>query len=432
MIGLSTQKAPSISVVLPHYIYGAVAFFVLTLLILLSSQSFIGHYFQPHLLTMTHIAALGWGTMIIFGALYQLLPVVLEVGLYSEKLAKITFWLFGSGIILLAYFFWNFSVGLSLQIAASVVFIAILLFVINIVQTVRKAVKWTIETDFITTAVMWLLLTAVFGILMSFNFAYPIFKESHLLYLKIHAHLGIIGWFLLLIIGVSSKLIPMFLLVDTTNQKKLHIAYYLINIGLIAFGVDLYFFQGTILIPLFAVIIVAGILFFISYMHEVFKNRSRKNLDIGLKHSLIAVIAILLPLLLGTVIGFNLHMKESILFPIYLVYGISIFLGFITTLILGQTFKTLPFIVWLYIFKKATGKIKVPLPKDLYSEKIAHWQLMIYLIGMLVLIAGVLSSTVLLIRLGSVLLLLTAILYNLNVFKILHYSLKANSVIQKP
>lgn len=431
MLGLSTQKAPSISVVLPHYIYGAVAFFVLTLLILLSSQSFIGHYFQPHLLTMTHIAALGWGTMIIFGALYQLLPVVLEVGLYSEKLARITFWLFGSGIILLAYSFWNFSVGFSLQIASGMVFTAILLFVINIVQTVRKAVKWTIEADFITTSVMWLLLTAVFGILMAFNFAYPIFKDSHLLELKIHAHLGIIGWFLLLIIGVSSKLFPMFLLVNTTNQKKLNIAYYLINIGLIAFGVDLYFFQGTVLIPLFAVIIIAGILFFISHMRKVYENRPRKNLDIGLKHSLIAVISMLLPLLLGAVICFNLQVKESILFQIYLVYGISVFLGFITTLILGQTFKTLPFIVWLYIFKKAAGKIKVPLPKDLYSEKIAHWQLLVYLTAMFVLIAGILSGTLLLIRIGSIFLLLTAVLYNINVFKILNYALKTNFTIKK-
>ena len=89
---LATQKAPPANIVLPHYAFAAVAFLVLFILLFFSADSFIGHYFNPKLLTITHIAALGWGTMIIFGSLYQLLPVILNSSLFSNLLAQITFY----------------------------------------------------------------------------------------------------------------------------------------------------------------------------------------------------------------------------------------------------------------------------------------------------------------------------------------------------
>ena len=85
MQSLNTTSAPHPSVVLPHYIFAALSFFILAFLILISNNSLIGHYFQPKLLAITHVATLGWGTMTIFGALYQLLPVISSSSLFSEK-----------------------------------------------------------------------------------------------------------------------------------------------------------------------------------------------------------------------------------------------------------------------------------------------------------------------------------------------------------
>src|ERR1035437_8623940 len=98
---LATQKAPPANIVLPHYAFASISFFVLTVLLFFSADSFIGHYFNPKLLTLTHIAVLGWGTMIIFGSLYQLLPVILNSSLFSNRLAQITFYFWGLGLILL-------------------------------------------------------------------------------------------------------------------------------------------------------------------------------------------------------------------------------------------------------------------------------------------------------------------------------------------
>ena len=52
-----------------------------------------GHYYHPRVLALTHAVTLGWITMSILGASYQLIPIVLERPLWSERLAR---WQLGS------------------------------------------------------------------------------------------------------------------------------------------------------------------------------------------------------------------------------------------------------------------------------------------------------------------------------------------------
>lgn len=78
MAEINIGKAPGNSAILPFYATGAVVFLVLCVVMFLTPESFTRHYFTPHLLTIVHLAALGWGTMIIFGAVHQLLPVICE------------------------------------------------------------------------------------------------------------------------------------------------------------------------------------------------------------------------------------------------------------------------------------------------------------------------------------------------------------------
>ena len=67
-------------------------------------------YMTPKVLSIAHVLILGWVTMIIFGALYQLIPVVMEVKLYSEKLAMASFITLGIGTPMMAYSFLSVSI----------------------------------------------------------------------------------------------------------------------------------------------------------------------------------------------------------------------------------------------------------------------------------------------------------------------------------
>ncbi|RUA09896.1 MAG: hypothetical protein DSY82_05510 [Flavobacteriia bacterium] len=424
MNGLSSNNAPHPSVVKPHFIFGSLALLVLSVMIFLADTTLLGSYFDSKMIAITHMAVLGWATMIVFGALYQLIPVVFETSLFSEKLAKFTFWMAGLGVLLLTYAFWIGDFTGLLPYAALLMFVSLLLFVVNVILSYKDSKKKNISSRFVITAVGWLSVTELIGTLIAFNFKYNYFTEAHLHYLKIHASIGLIGWFLMLIIGVGSVLMPMFMVSHQLDDKKLERSYYFINFGLLVMAVNWLFIHFEKITPLFWLSIVTGIYFFISYVYDSYKKRIRKVLDIGMKHTMISVLSIFLPVIISLIILFGIGMDSMLLLRTTTLYGFTIIFGLITTIILGQTYKTLPFIIWLEKYQALVGKTKTPMPRELYSEKIADLQLLTYLFFIIFMIMGVLLNQIWLVRIGSYLLLAVAVLYNINVFKIIFHQVK--------
>ena len=74
-----------------------------------------------------------------------------------------------------------------------------------------------------------------------------------------------------------------------------------------------------------------------------------------------------------------------------------------------------------------SGKRKVPLPKDLYSEQITIWQFRIFIAAFLVFALGIIIQKVMIIRIGAVLWLIVAVLYNINVFKLMFHKINKTS-----
>lgn len=424
--GLSTKNAPSPNVVLPHFAFGAIAFLVAAIILLVVASDFTQHYLSPHLLTLTHVLVLGWISMIIFGSLYQLIPVVMEVKLFSEKLATSTFVLFGLGLIILSVSFWSFAFthNLWMEIGGGLILLAVILFVINTILSAAKTERKTIENTFITTAVLWLLLAVTLGLLMVFNFAFNFISVSHLQLMKAHAHMGLLGWFLLLVIGVASKLMPMFLIAHKLPMKLLNYSYYLINGGLIMLSLAFIFYPEKWLLMLISLMILSGVGLFLRFNQIAFRDRLRKKLDVGMKLSAMGFIYLAITLLLGLLSLIKPTFLQSFQLNVETLYGITIIFGFLSSMVLGQTYKTLPFIIWLKKYHSKVGKEKVPLPQELYSDKVANWHFYTYLIGLPMLIIGVLLSNILLIQLAAVLIIITALLYNYNVFKILFHKEK--------
>lgn len=421
---LNSNNAPDPSVVKPHFIFGSISLLILSVMMILADNILLEAYFSTKIVAITHMAVLGWAVMIVFGALYQLIPVVFETSLYSENLAKFTFWFSGVSVLFLTYSFWIGSYTKLLSFTALMMFISLLLFVINVLLSYKNSKKKNISSKFVITAVIWLAITEFIGTLIAFNFKYNFLSESHLHYLKIHATIGLMGWFLLLIIGVSSILIPMFLVSHQLNDSKLKKSYYLINIGLLALSINWFFVHQTNINPLFWLSIIVGILFFFSFVYDAYKNRIRKVLDIGMQHTMISISSVILPIIISLVIMIGFGIDQPLLLRATTLYGFTIIFGFITTLILGQTYKTLPFVIWLEKYKGLVGKTKTPMPRELYSEIIVKTHFYLYLMFIILMIFGLVFDNIWLIRIGSYTLLLVAILYNINVFKMIFHKVK--------
>lgn len=411
-------KTTSYKVVLPFYAYAAAAFFIATLLLLFSAPAFGRHYFHPHVIAITHTMALGWGTMIILGASHQLVPVLIEGKLYSNILAHLSFALAAVGIPLLVYAFYTFNMNWMARRGGEFVIDAVVVYLINMGISMTKSKTENVHAVFVFTAGLWLLMTTVIGLLLVYNFTTPVFAEDSLHYLSLHAHMGIIGWFLLLIIGVGSRLIPMFLISKYTNARLLWWVYILINLGLIAFAflflymLPVYFY----LLPVAAV--TAALLLFGYYCRQAYRQRLRKQVDEQLKISVLSVLMMALPVILLIIMIISLWVAgENI--RLVLAYGFTVFFGWITAIILGMTFKTLPFIIWNKVYHKKAGLGKTPNPKNLFSNRVFTGMAVLYLAGFILFVTGILLSVVFVLQIAALLLLLAAVLYNFNVMKII-------------
>lgn len=407
-------KSTTYKVVLPFYIYAAISFLTGTILLFFFTPAFAEHYFHPHTLAITHIMALGWGTMIILGAGHQLIPVLAETKLFSTKLAALCFVLAATGIPLLAYGFFVFDMGWPAQCGGILINGAVFVFLLNTILSVSKNKKENIHALFIVTAACWLLITTGLGLLLVFNFIHPVLSKDSLSYLPLHAHLGIVGWFLLLITGVGARLIPMFLFSKYENNKLLWLVYFLINAGLLLFCGSFIYFEQTGLYLLPALLIFAGVVSFARYIRQAYKTRIKKRVDSQVKTALLSVALTILPvIILAVFITLPLSDNKRIV----MVYGFTIFFGWITVIILGMTFKTLPFIVWNRLYGMHTGIKKIPDPKDLFSRKLFVWMCATYFPGFILFALAIFLSNDILLKVAAFLMIAAAVFYNSNVIK---------------
>jgi len=414
----SLVKNTTHKVVIPFYVYAALSFLAATVLLFFSTNAFTQHYFHPQTLAITHTMALGWGTMIILGAGYQLVPVLIEARLYSDTLAYLSFILAGVGIPLLVYSFFQFQFSWPAHAGAILINAAVVAFLVNLAVSISHSKSENVHAIFVLTAACWLLVTTVVGLLLVYNFTQSILPNDSVHYLSLHAHIGIVGWFLLLVMGVGSRLIPMFLISKYNDPKSLWRIYFLVNGALVSFIVIFIFSSSPLLYALPVLSLLAALGLFGRYCKKAYQQRIRKQVDEQVKISLLSIAMMALPVVLLIVLLIFL-LANSGNPRLVLAYGFSIFFGWMTAIILGMTFKTLPFIVWNKVYHNKAGLGKTPTPKDLFSTRVFNSMGVAYLTGFTLFTAGIFMSSTIVLQIATVLLLITSVLYNFNTLKML-------------
>lgn len=418
------QKTTSYKVVLPFYVYAALSFLIACVLLLVNTHVFHQHYFHPQTLAMTHLLALGWCTMIILGASHQLLPVIIEGALDSNLLAYLSFIFAATGIPFLVTGFYIFHTGWVLQTGAVLVNLGVLCYLINVLSSIYESKKYNVHSCYMAAASLWLLATTFLGLLLVFNFSYSILPDSSLAYLSLHAHMGLAGWFLLLVLGVASRLIPMFLISKYSNDKTLWWMFGLINAALAGFILlrAFHILQTAYYIPF--LLVLTALILFGRFCYKAYKVRIRKQVDEQMKISLLSVALLLLPLISLLIVISFLSIQEKA--NIVMLYGFCIFFGWLTAIIFGMTFKTLPFIVWNKVYHHKADAKKTPAPKELFSEKVFNKMAVAYLLGFFLFVAGIILLNDIFLKAGASALLIAAFLYVYNVALTLFHQAKIN------
>jgi hypothetical protein len=422
--GLSTKNAPSIWVVAPHFILAPVSFLLASLYLLANYGALLGYHIDAPVLTVLHLMILGWVSMIIFGALYQLIPVVMEVKLFSETLAYITLAGLASGLFFLiaAFMGYNFQLTNNFIIGGSLIIGAVLIFTVNTFVTALRSEKKNISKLYIVSSAIYLLLTVMMGLFIVLNLKYAWLSQAHTEFLKTHIVIGLVGWFLMLVIGVAATLMPMFLIVHKIREDYLRWGFYLIHAGVITIFTITFIPAVPEFVSIVAyLLILAGLVLFLMFNYDVFSHRMRKKLDIGMKLSAVALIVFALSVVSFILVYFGNGVLGFPVGRIEIIAGILLVYGFFTGLILGQTYKTLPFIIWLFHYQKLVGKQKTPLPDNLYSDKLATIHMYSFVISLVLFMTGLLFSVKLLLLLAVIAMIFTSLVYSVNVYRMIFH-----------
>lgn len=384
----------------------AAALFFLVLggagLVLAAPDLAAGSFLSPRVTGVTHLFTLGWITLSIMGALYQLLPVALMKEVRWPGVAQATLALHAPGLLL-------FVAGLLLQrppwtvLGASLLALAILAFCANLAATLRSAPRRDMTWWALALADAFLVLTVILGVALAANLRWPYMGAARITALGTHLHVALVGWVFLVMVGVGQRLLPMFLLSHDADERPGRWA-----VGLLASGAGLLFAlhhtPGTWARQLPAALMLAGVVAFLAQAREFYRARRRPALDAGMRSVAAALMILGAGAVMGSalaVVGFG-RPNLATAYVATLVLGISLFVA-------AHYYKIVPFLVWYHRFGPLAGRVAVPKVADLYSARWASLAGGGLTLGTALLAGGVAFGAVTAVRVGAGLILAGAL-----------------------
>ncbi|WP_263833097.1 hypothetical protein [Sulfurospirillum oryzae] len=417
-VSLATEMAPPF-VLVAHFFIAGILFLSLSGVALLFMNSDIsGYIISSSLAAFSHLYLLGFVMMIIFGAMYQLLPVVLEAPIFSKDFAYIQFYMYIVGFSLMVSGFTFAELHLLIPYGAVITYLSMLIFCFNVFLTFYRLETITLVSKFLLIGTIFLFISVSLGLLIGLSLGHGLLVIDIDAWVKAHI-IGTLGGFVMMIVmGVSMVLIPMFSLSHGFEEKWIHAALYLhsigVALGMIALIAPFPFFIQAIAFGLIA----SGILCFIVQMAIIFKQRVRKQNDYWVKNVVFALLC-----LVGSVLCYASYFTFGNS-AIGILAGVLFFFGFLLSFIIGHIYKILPFLIWYEKFSPLVGKQKVPLLHQMIHTKVANTQTWMLFVSVIMLSGGVLMQLEKLFLLGSVLLLTSLILVAFNAAHAFNYNIK--------
>lgn len=397
----SSLKLPLIFIITG--ILELVGFFLLSLISLSEINPLSPRY--PSGWAFTHLFVLGGASMIAMGAVYQLVPVVINRSLYSKWLGFVHYGFFVIGHIGLVIGFSLFQTNW-MALFATFLFLAILLFAINIVITLVQAKQWDTVTIHVIFALLCLSLAGLTGMLMGYNYALGQVGLTHNQLLLAHLWLGTAGWFGNLIVGFTYKLLPMFSISHNYPVKPQKIALILLNIAILSGAGSAFLGADTVITKLPFALLALGFLCFIYATRQIRQSGIKKNPGAGIAFTL--KINTFMALTLLFIAGAVFFASGQHLFIVSIWIGLW---GWVYFTIIGYMSKIVPFLWWTFKYGSHVGKEKVPMLHQLISEKRVYWLLNVNALSFLITTLGIAISAPYLFSMGFILFLLSGLFY---------------------
>lgn len=387
--GLSLNQAPPIFIPFLYFATAPLLAIAATLYLLPSGDLALLSRWHPLILTATHLHLLGFVTLSMIGALFQMLPVIAGVAISGIKVLSLTIYgLLLTGILSLALTFQfhypaTTKIGIGILLLAFTLLIAVITYHLFRSKTAYESVsamKLAIFSLLVTVCIGGLLLLVPYG--KPTFFFRPAGTDIHLFW-------GLAGWVGNLIMAVAFQVVPMFYVtprypVYITKLPWLNVT--CLSIWSISLMVAPSFKYASVFTHLQLVCqytIVASLSIFALYTLHLFKARKRKISDQTLKFWKLGLYSLVVAAVLGSV---GSLFSSSNYYPrIQLGLGLLLVFGCITSIIQAMFYKILPFLTWFHLQAWLMSDIQsmqsrsIPNMKQLLNDKLIAKQFYLYI-----------------------------------------------------
>ncbi len=308
-----------------------------------------GNYLDPRVFAVVHAFTLGVVTTTIFGALYQMFPPLLGIGLRSVRVASAGFVFLTLGVAALLTGLWQTQHVLQAT-GWTLVAGAIGCVSWNLLPQRRRAPQGRMTGLYIAaghSALGFALLLA--GARIGEGLGW--WQLDRLGVLSAHFHLAALGFATLTAVGVSSRIVPMFLGTNGLPAWPLRVIGPLVGAGLLLLSAG----QVAHLRPLTlvgAALLAGGIALYLWLAAGFFRRRTRP-IDPALGHIAVAYIALAAAVVSGLAL---LAVRGPVLQRGVAAYVVVALLGWLVLLILGVYYRVIPFLAWLNLAGAAAAR----------------------------------------------------------------------------
>ena len=331
----------------------------------------------PVSLAMVHLLTLGWLTLLMFGALFQFVPVITGRKLPGQVLPLLTLIGIEAGLALMVGGFCALGrlawAARLLPVGGGVVIVALGLGATALLVPLAAKRPAPLSARFVLAGLGFLLLTVLLGLSAALALTVPALGTvlAPLLGQGVayHALGGIGGWLTLTAVGVSYELLPMFMLAPH-DRGRLGAAVLWTATGgfLLAFlaGVGTTVWHaGAIAAAEQAgrIAILAALGLYLADVVRLYRSRRRRQIELHNRAALGAfgALGLALPLAVAAVATDRLAALAPSLVLLLL-------LGWLSGLGLTQLYKIVAFLSWLSRYGGRLGRGPVPRVQDLVRE----------------------------------------------------------------
>lgn len=344
----------------------------------------------PETLVVVHLVTVGWLSFLMCGAMFQFVPVLVARPLYSEGLPLLAYLLLASGLGLLIAGFLQLAGTISLPrlllpYAAILLAAGFLILVYNLGRTMWAARPLPLPARFVAVSLVSLLATVALGAVFSFGFAGLLSSDAMRAIagdgLSLHIIAGLGGWLTFAAMGVSYRLLAMFMLAPELDGRRPRTAFWAGAFALVAAIVCGVIALLVPAIPYFDPMLLALVLGIVSLgaygadVVHLYRARKRPIIELNSRMAGFAVASLGFSILLGLVL---MALGQFAAHGAALVFLIAF--GWLSGLGLAKLYKITAFLTWLECYGPVLGKQPTPRVQDLVSEPRARkWFYLYYL-----------------------------------------------------